>query len=109
MSRAPSCALAAAPPVTMAGAAAGPKDAGFGDVSREASGRAGVDPDVVRWNRDTADDRAAADAVRGLRPRPLTADAAVQVALLNNATLQATYEDLGIAQADLVQAGLLKN
>ena len=39
----------------------------------------------------------------------LTADAAVQVALLNNRRLQATYEDLGVAQASLVQAGLLRN
>src|SRR5437764_370828 len=72
-------------------------------------GRAGVDPDVIRWDRDSSDDRAAREAVRGLLAQPLTADAAVQVALLNNANLQATYEDLGIAQADLVQAGLLKN
>lgn len=41
--------------------------------------------------------------------KPLTADEAVQIALLNNRELQATYEDLGVAQADLVQAGLLKN
>jgi len=33
----------------------------------------------------------------------------VQIALLNNKDLQATYEDLSIAQADLVQAGLLQN
>ena len=33
----------------------------------------------------------------------------IQVALLNNPDLQATYEDLGIAQASLVQAGLLSN
>src|SRR3954469_22964908 len=39
----------------------------------------------------------------------LTADQAVQVALLNNRELQATYESLGVAQADLVAAGLLKN
>ena len=31
------------------------------------------------------------------------------MALLNNPTLRATYEDLGVAQADLVQAGLLRN
>ncbi|MGH9390674.1 MAG: TolC family protein, partial [Vicinamibacteria bacterium] len=36
-------------------------------------------------------------------------DAAVQLALLNNRSLQATYEELAIAQADLVQAGLLRN
>ena len=36
-------------------------------------------------------------------------DEAVQIALLNNRELQALYSDLGVAQADLVQAGLLKN
>jgi cobalt-zinc-cadmium efflux system outer membrane protein len=48
-------------------------------------------------------------AVRDLLSRELRADDAVQVALLDNRRLQATYEDLGIAQADLVQAGLLRN
>jgi outer membrane protein TolC len=33
----------------------------------------------------------------------------VQVALLNNRGLQATYAELGIAEADLVQAGRLRN
>ena len=32
-----------------------------------------------------------------------------RLALLNNRELQAIYSDLGVAQADLVQAGLLKN
>jgi outer membrane protein, heavy metal efflux system len=41
--------------------------------------------------------------------RPLTPDSAVQIALLNNHNLQATYEELGVAQADLVEAGLLRN
>ena len=39
----------------------------------------------------------------------LTVDDAVQIAFLNNRDLQALYSDLGITQADLVQAGLLKN
>lgn len=39
----------------------------------------------------------------------LTADMAVQVALLNNPKVQASFEQLGIAQADLVEAGLLSN
>ncbi|AQT68132.1 Outer membrane efflux protein [Anaerohalosphaera lusitana] len=34
---------------------------------------------------------------------------AVQIALLNNPRIQAVYEELGIAQAELVQAGLFKN
>ena len=63
----------------------------------------------VQWNRGTAADAQAQAAVASLLSRPLTADSAVQIALLNNRNLQATYEELGIAQADLVEAGLLKN
>lgn len=39
----------------------------------------------------------------------LSVDTTVQVALLNNQRLKGIYQDLGIAQAQLVQAGLLKN
>ncbi|WP_223632314.1 TolC family protein [Corallococcus sp. EGB] len=39
----------------------------------------------------------------------LTSDRAVEVALLNNPALQGTYEELGVSQADMVQAGLLTN
>lgn len=60
----------------------------------------------LAW-RETGDQLdAKADA---LLASPLDADAAVQVALLRNPSLQASYEDLGIAEADLVQAGLLRN
>jgi len=40
---------------------------------------------------------------------PLTEDTAVQIALINNRELQATYNELGVAEADLVQAGRLSN
>jgi outer membrane protein, heavy metal efflux system len=63
----------------------------------------------VRWMRGTAEDAEVTRAVQSLLRGPLTADAAVQVALLNNRDLQASYEELGIAQADLVEAGLLQN
>ena len=63
----------------------------------------------VQWNRGSTEDAQAQAAVASLLSRPLTADSAVQIALLNNHNLQATYEDLGIAQADLVEAGLLRN
>jgi cobalt-zinc-cadmium efflux system outer membrane protein len=81
-------------------------DAGFQDV-RAALAERGVSH--VEWNTKSADDARAADAVHALLARELTADDAVQVALLNNRRLQATFEDLGVAQADLVQAGLLRN
>jgi cobalt-zinc-cadmium efflux system outer membrane protein len=63
----------------------------------------------IAWNRDSEQDRRAQQAVRRLLQQELTVDAAVQVALLNNRNLQATYETLGVAQADLVEAGLLDN
>jgi outer membrane protein TolC len=44
-----------------------------------------------------------------LLAKPLSADDAVRLALLNNRSLQATYAELGIAEADLVQAGRIAN
>lgn len=44
-----------------------------------------------------------------LLAKPLTADSAVAVALLGNRALQASYAELGIAEADLVQAGRIQN
>ena len=47
--------------------------------------------------------------VKGLLKRRLTADAAVQVALLNNRGLQAAYNELGMAEAAMVQGSLPPN
>ncbi len=41
--------------------------------------------------------------------QPLTVDGAVQLALLNNPRVQVALSDLGIADADLAQAGTLRN
>lgn len=60
-------------------------------------------------DRPNGADEAVEAEVAGLLQDTLTADAAVQIALLNNRQLQALYEELGVAQADLVEAGLLKN
>ena len=64
---------------------------------------------AVRWNQVTSDDQRASQAVRSLLLKPLTVDGAVQIALLRNPRLQAIYEELSLAQADVVQAGLLSN
>ena len=52
-------------------------------------------------------------AVRGrveeLLRRPLSAEAAVQIALLSNRGLQAAYNALGMAEADMVEASLPPN
>jgi outer membrane protein, heavy metal efflux system len=80
--------------------------AGFSDVRDVVEARSGK---RVAWTLGTELDAEAAADVRRLLAGPLTADAAIQVALLNNRELQAVYAELGVAQADLVQAGLLAN
>ena len=63
----------------------------------------GLNKDVVQIR--SADDAAAVQTrVTRLLHRPLTADAAVQIALLNNLGLQAAYNRLGIAEALAVKA-----
>ena len=63
----------------------------------------------TQWIRSEQDAQDARTATRELLVKPLSADDAVRVALFNNRGLQATYAELGIAEADLVQAGRLKN
>jgi outer membrane protein, heavy metal efflux system len=83
-----------------------PKEAGFPDVSKAVEPRTGH---KIFWNRGGEADAAVANAVRKMLEHELSAAEAVQIALLNNRSLQATYEELSISQADLVQAGLLQN
>lgn len=63
----------------------------------------------VTWLKTDKDVETARASVKKLLAAPLTADNAVQIALLNNRGLQATYAELGIAEADVVQAGRLRN
>src|SRR5688572_16895958 len=81
-------------------------NAGFDEVRAGVGKRTGSQ---LFWNNGTELDKEAAEKLGSLLKRQLTADDAVQVALLNNRELQALYSDLGVAQADLVQAGLLSN
>ena len=89
-----------------AGCAAVQKDVEFPAVQTAVEERTGY---RVRWNTGAEGDRAVREAVASMLARELTVDDAVQIALLNNRRLQAVYEDLGVAQAELVAAGLLKN
>ena len=63
----------------------------------------------TRWEKGPPDDAQIAEWVRGLTAGGLTRARAVEIALVNNPDLQTTYEELGVSQADMVQAGLLKN
>lgn len=98
------CALLAAS--FTAGCSAIAKDAGFSSVQELAAERTGQEPE---WQRESDAQEQTTERVRALLAHDLTVDSAVKIALLNNLSLQATYEELGIARADLVQAGLLKN
>src|SRR5882724_10468828 len=80
-------------------------DAAFLDGQRSVGARTGQN---LQWIRDPATNEKVEQTVHGLLEKDLTVDAAVQIALFNNRSLQATFEELGISQADLVQAGLLK-
>jgi cobalt-zinc-cadmium efflux system outer membrane protein len=83
-----------------------PKKAGFDDVKQSLSTR--IDQ-RVHWYQGTEEDRRVEEETKKLLQAELTVDTAAQIALFNNPQLQATYERLGVAQAEVVQAGLLKN
>ncbi len=90
----------------LGGCASFSPDGGFAAVEKTAKDRLGKD---VRWARTDADQDSIAQRVNELLSKPLTVDDAVQVALLNNRGLQATFQDLGISEAEVVQAGRLPN
>jgi len=76
-------------------------DGGMGTVANIAG--QGLNKDVVRVS-SPVDAAYAETRVARLLKAPLSADAAVQIALLNNAGLQAAYNRLGVAEAVAVQA-----
>lgn len=82
------------------------KDGGFDTVSTTASQRLGKDAVLVKTDEDR---NAVAKRTQELLSQPLGMDDAIQIALLNNRGLQASYSELGIAESDLVQAGRLPN
>ncbi|MGE0238873.1 MAG: TolC family protein [Parvibaculaceae bacterium] len=91
---------------TLMGCAKFSSDAGMNPVAERAGGVLGKDVVKIR----SEDDAAAAKArARQILTGKLTADSAVQVALLNNRGLQAEYNDLGLSEAAFVEAGLPPN
>jgi len=90
----------------LAGCTHVPRDGDFSEVKRLVGERISQQ---VHWYQGGEEDEQVKAALDNLLQKPLTAQSAVQIALLNNRRLQSEYEELGIAQADLVQAGLLSN
>jgi outer membrane protein TolC len=97
-------ALAAA--LVLSGCASFSADGGFGPVENIARDKLGKE---LRWSRSTDDQNHIATRVAELLAKELTADDAVQIALLNNRGLQASFAQLGISEAEFVQAGRVPN
>ena len=90
----------------LGGCASFTPDGGFATVEKTTKDRLGKD---VQWARSDADQDSISKRVDELLSKPLTVDAAVQVALFNNRGLQADFQELGITEAEVVQAGRLPN
>jgi outer membrane protein TolC len=87
--------------VTLAGCATLSDDARFSAVEQAVKERTGVE---TKWTRSDEDANTVRGRVKELLAKPLGPTEAVQIALLNNPGLQASYAEVGIAEADLVQA-----
>ncbi|MBU1225468.1 MAG: TolC family protein [Gammaproteobacteria bacterium] len=90
----------------LGGCASFSPDGGFDAVQSATQSR--IQKDVV-WTRDDASRSQTQARIDALLAKPLSADDAVQIALLNNPGLQAAFNTLGIAEADWVAAQRLPN
>ena len=87
--------------LALSGCATFSEDGGFGVVGNAVRERTGQEP---KWVRSEEDVNSVRTRVRELLSQLLSPESAMQIALLNNPGLQASYAELGIAEADLVQA-----
>ena len=92
--------------LALSGCASFTQDGGFAAVAQTTKTRTGYD---LKWIRSDADRDATKRRVDELLQNPLSIDDAVQIALLNNRGLQASFSELGIAEADVVAAGRVPN
>lgn len=90
----------------LSGCASFSADGGFSSVQSMTKDRIGKDVMLVKSD---ADADTVQKTITPLLARPLSVDDAVTIALLNNKGLQADYAELGIAEANLVQAGRVGN
>ncbi|WP_038499818.1 TolC family protein [Janthinobacterium agaricidamnosum] len=91
----------AAGALILSGCASFSGDGGVAQVTALTAARTGVSADLAR--------PASEEQVQVLLQQPLSADSAVRLALLNNRDLRVALAELGASEADLVQAGRLRN
>lgn len=98
--------LALLAPLLLAACAAPSGPAGFAPVAEQVQARSGLRP---VWPRTPADEAAAEARSAELLAQPLGLDQALALSLLKHRGLQARFEELGLAQAELLQATRLPN
>jgi outer membrane protein TolC len=93
-------------PLTLLGCANFSADGGLNRVSDLSRERIGYSvPNVL----NTTNSSAAEARIKTLLSAPLSSDSVVEITVLNHPRLRVALADLGIAEADLVQAGRLRN
>lgn len=80
--------------------------AGIGDIEQVVSERMETQ---IQWNLEPSKTPESMPDLEAMLQKKLAVNEAVQIALLKNPTLQATFERLGIANADLAAAGLVES
>jgi outer membrane protein TolC len=93
-------------PLLLASCATFSPDGGFGNVEKTTQTYIKQKP---IWANSDAHKQAAAEQLKSLLAKPLSVSDAVQIALINNAQLQANFYDLQISEANVVQAGRVPN
>jgi len=91
---------------TLDGCASIPHDRGLPEVQALVDQHSGGDHS---WTNAPANDGQVSEPVQKLLSQPLTADAAVQVALFRNPHIQSEFARVGIAQADVFEASRIGN
>lgn len=89
----------------VSGCATIPRHAGFMAVAKTVESRTGLHLEQYAGPPTGL----VADMIQEFLGEDLSVDRALRIAVLNNRSLQATLEELGIARAEVLQASLLKN
>lgn len=90
----------------LGGCATFSKDGGFGSVQEATQQH--IKQEVV-WPKTAEEQAKVAGRVKELLQHRINVESAVQIALLNNKGLQSSFYQLGVSEADVVQAGRMPN
>lgn len=86
----------------LGGCATFSKDGGMDEVQKQTQPHLKQE---YEWAKTEESTKSLQDKTQALLAQPLDVEGAVQVALYNNKGLQASFYELGISEADLVQIG----